>query len=322
MTNVLILSAGRRVSLLREFRNELATRLPESKVFAADLNPALSSACAVSDRAFAVPRADDPSYVAAITSICIQHEITLVIPTIDTELVPLAHAKEDLAAQGITVSVSDIELVRRCRDKHLTAALFTELSTDSPRTYNLDEALPSPCFMKPANGSRSQGLRLFDDGNDVPDELRTDPRMMFMDYKDPAHHREYTADLFYDRHHILRAAVPRLRIETRDGEVNKAETVRGVLSTHLESHFAQLPGAVGCITAQFFVSEAGQVSGIEINPRFGGGYPLSYHAGANFPGWLIDEYLLDLPVASYDSWESGLRMLRYDDEVITRAPRP
>jgi carbamoyl-phosphate synthase large subunit len=31
---------------------------------------------------------------------------------------------------------------------------------------------------------------------------------------------------------------------------------------------------------------------IEINPRFGGGYPLSY-LRTNFPKWIIEEYLLD-----------------------------
>ena len=177
MTNVLILSAGRRVSLLREFRFELTARVEGGKVFAADLNPEFSAACAVADGAFAVPRADAPDYVAAVTTICLQNDITLVVPTIDTELVPLALAKDSLAAQGIIVSVSDIDLVRRCRDKHLTATLFAELATQTPRTYSRDETLPSPCFMKPADGSRSQGLRLFADGSAVPTALRADPRI-------------------------------------------------------------------------------------------------------------------------------------------------
>ena len=55
---------------------------------------------------------------------------------------------------------------------------------------------------------------------------------------------------------------------------------------------------------------------IELNPRFGGGYPLSYAAGANYPDWLIREYLLDEDVPEFEGWQDRTAMARYDDEVI------
>jgi carbamoyl-phosphate synthase large subunit len=55
---------------------------------------------------------------------------------------------------------------------------------------------------------------------------------------------------------------------------------------------------------------------IEINPRFGGGYPLSYAAGANFPKMLIQEYILGKDVEFVDDWEDNLLMLRYDSKVL------
>jgi carbamoyl-phosphate synthase large subunit len=59
-----------------------------------------------------------------------------------------------------------------------------------------------------------------------------------------------------------------------------------------------------------------RVFGIEINPRFGGGYPLSYHANANYPGMIINEYLSNNKVEFNNSWTSDLLMLRYDEEII------
>lgn len=57
--------------------------------------------------------------------------------------------------------------------------------------------------------------------------------------------------------------------------------------------------------------------GIEVNPRFGGGYPLSYLAGANFPKWIMEEYLLNKEITdNFNSWESNLLMLRYDNEIL------
>lgn len=74
---------------------------------------------------------------------------------------------------------------------------------------------------------------------------------------------------------------------------------------------------VGCITLQLFYNEVtGSVCGIEINPRFGGGYPLSYSAGANFPKWIIQEYLLGQKIEFFNEWEDNLLMLRYDDEIL------
>ena len=59
-----------------------------------------------------------------------------------------------------------------------------------------------------------------------------------------------------------------------------------------------------------------RIVGIEINPRFGGGYPLSYLAGGNFPKWLIEEHLLHKEVSYFEDWKDNLLMLRYDAEVL------
>jgi carbamoyl-phosphate synthase large subunit len=68
----------------------------------------------------------------------------------------------------------------------------------------------------------------------------------------------------------------------------------------------------------FVKPDVKRYAALEINPRFGGGYPLSYAAGAKYPGWLIDEYLLNKEVPFFDGWESDLLMLRYDSQVLVK----
>ena len=59
---------------------------------------------------------------------------------------------------------------------------------------------------------------------------------------------------------------------------------------------------------------------IEVNARFGGGFPLAREAGADFPRWLVEE-VAGLPsTAREDGWQDGLVMLRYDAAVFVDAP--
>ena len=72
-----------------------------------------------------------------------------------------------------------------------------------------------------------------------------------------------------------------------------------------------------CVCLQLFYRESdGDVKGIEINPRFGGGFPLSYYAKANYAEYLIREYLLGETVDYSEAWLDRTLMLRYDNDII------
>jgi carbamoyl-phosphate synthase large subunit len=62
--------------------------------------------------------------------------------------------------------------------------------------------------------------------------------------------------------------------------------------------------------------ESGDLHLIEVNARFGGGYPLTAQAGAAYHAWLIHEYVLGRAVNDYAAWQDGLIMLRYDAEIF------
>jgi carbamoyl-phosphate synthase large subunit len=66
----------------------------------------------------------------------------------------------------------------------------------------------------------------------------------------------------------------------------------------------------------FANDETHEVYAIEINPRFGGGYPLSHYAGANFLRNLIKEYIDGESISYSDDWRDNTIMLRYDGQVI------
>src|SRR5262245_50868986 len=101
---VLLTSAGRRVELLRCFRAAAATLDIHLDILACDTRPELSAACHEADEAFRVPRCDDTAaYSEAILQICRDWGISLVVPTIDPELIALANLRNWLAGIGTSI---------------------------------------------------------------------------------------------------------------------------------------------------------------------------------------------------------------------------
>lgn len=314
--NILITSAGQRVSLVRAFQKELAQYYPNSKVYTTDMNPDLSPACHVSDKQFKVKRVTHPAYVPELLKLAIQNGIKMIIPTIDTELQVLADQKGLFLAHGIHLIVSSPGFVRRCRDKRKINRFFQNRGIDIPRP--IDKLLPTfPLFIKPYDGSLSTDIFLIRNKEELTPYHLNNEKLMFMEYIDRNEYDEYTVDMYYGKDHHVKCIVPRKRMAVRAGEINKGKTCYNKIVPYLRRKMEYIPGAIGCFTTQVFLNETtGHIVAIEINPRFGGGYPLSYHAGANYPQLLIREYLWDESVDYREDWERNLLMLRYDDEVL------
>lgn len=138
-----------------------------------------------------------------------------------------------------------------------------------------------------------------------------------MEYIDNSIYDEFTIDTYYNIKNNVSCIVPRKRIVVRAGEINKGLTLKNDIVPFIKDKLFHIPGAIGCLTMQFFFNqETKDIVGIEINPRFGGGFPLSYLAGANFPKHIIEEYVYKNVINYYDNWEDNLLMLRYDDEIL------
>ncbi len=315
--NVLLLSAGRRVSLFSAFVK--AGMEYGIDAFAADTRPELSAVCASTKNNFKLPPISASNFFELLLKECKERDIGLVIPTIDTGLQLLAKARPRFEANGIKLLVSQADLVHTFGDKRLTAAFFLERDINVPDIYSHEE-IKYPVIVKPFDGSSSEGLHILDSKSAIVDELIANDRNMFCQYLDPSEHDEFTCDLYYNHDGDLICFVPRKRLEVRGGEVSKAITCKAHFVSELAEKLSKIDGYQGVLTLQLFVNKFNsQSSCIEINARFGGGYPLTRLAGADYPSWLIDEYLLGKPIKNpHSDWEPNLMMLRYDAEVITR----
>jgi len=310
INNILITSAGRRVSLVKSFQNTIKLFNQNAQVFTTDMNPTLSSACQISDGYLEVPRVTDSNYLNILKEYCKEKKISIIVPTIDTELSILAKVKEEFAKEGISVAISSEKICDIFYLKDSTEDFFVKNKLDTPREVDIKNC-SYPVFAKLNNSSCSIGATVVY-SSEHAEELAKNKNYIFQEY---VQGDEYTVDVFIDKYNQVISVVPRLRIEVRSGEVNKAKAIKNQdIIEAIKNLCSKLDGAYGCITIQLFKTKD-RIVFIEINPRFGGGYPLSFLSGANFAEFLIKDYLnIDL---KYDeTWKSNLIMLRYDAEVL------
>ncbi len=309
--NILITSAGRRVSLVKNFQEALKSRNREGRIYTTDMAPELSSACHASDGFLKVPRVSDANYLGILKDFCLKKDISIVVPTIDTELSVLALCKEDFNNSGIFVAVSSKEICDVFSKKDTTESFFAGNNFNTPGSIDDLESCEYPVFAKLNNSSCSIGAQKVN-SRELAVKLAENSNYVFQEFIEGD---EYTVDVFIDRNQNVISVVPRLRMEVRAGEVSKAQTCKDkdIINKVIEL-CGCLKGAYGCITVQLFKT-TDSIYFIEINPRFGGGYPLTCASGADFAQYLIDDYL-NVRLEYKEDWKDNMIMLRYDKEII------
>lgn len=315
---VLLSSVGRRSQLIECFRQALGELGVHGRVLGIDASPETAPAAYLVDRCFDVGRCCDPGFVDEVLKIAIEEDVCLIVPSIDTELSVYAANRERFLAQGITVAVSDPETVRIACDKVETHRWLVENGFPTPRQNNPNEVLRSPLqwefplILKPRSGSSSVGVITVKSIVALR-ELAEGRQDLIV--QEIARGAEYTVNVLVQDGRCV-CAVPHKRLETRGGEVSKGITVRDERLMQLATKIIErLPGARGALNVQCIVDADGTINVIEINARFGGGFPLANRAGAKFPLWLL-EPLLGKPGTATAEWQDGLLMLRYDDAVF------
>jgi carbamoyl-phosphate synthase large subunit len=325
---VLFTCIGRRVSLLKSFQRAAKQLKIDALFFGADTRQ-LSSALQLCDKGFLAKPTTHGGYIRQLLSIVEANGVKLLVPTVDLDLRRLAENKSKFAARGCRVLVSDPDVVDICQDKRKTYRFLLKNGFDTPHTVSIRTAssqtgpggrLSWPCFLKPWDGFASRGNAVVRNREELLFFGRRIPNAICQEYVAGV---EYTCDVYVDFDMRVRCVVPRRRIEIRAGEVSKGQVVK---DPHIMGKAARLVETLGAgpgvITLQLFLTPEDKVKFIEINPRFGGGVPLSIKAGANFPKWILQELTGKKPTVRSNSFRDNLVMLRYDSEVWLENPDP
>lgn len=270
------------------------------------------------DKGFLVKPTTHAGYTKQLLSIVKANKVKLLIPTVDLDLKLLAQNKPKFAMLGCRVLISAPDVVDICQDKRKTYRFLLKSGFDTPVTMGIHSALAKknlswPCFVKPWDGYASRGNAIVGNRKELLLFAKRIPNPICQEFVNGT---EHTCDVYVDFDMKVRCVVPRKRIEVRAGEVSKGQVVK---HPHIMSESAKLVEKLGAgpgiITLQLFLTCDDKIKFIEINPRFGGGVPLSIKANANFPKWILQELLGKKINIRFDGFKDNLIMLRYDGEV-------
>lgn len=312
--NILILSAGRRVELVQCFQKAARKLNVKSNIIAGDCSntaPALYFA----DRARELPRIKEPNYIESIINVCNEENIALIVPTIDTDLLLLAENKKFIEEQiNAKVLISDVDVVKICRDKINTQRFLEENGFGVPKMYTDQELengdIKFPLFIKPKSGSSSVNTFKVNNMNELKTYKSIIDEPIIQDFMEG---EEYTVDVFLDFESNVITIVPRLRIATRSGEISKGKIIKDREIINDVTRLMKILKPIGHITVQLMKTKKG-IEYIEINPRFGGGAPMSIQSGADSCENLY-RLLMGEQLEYNENYRDNLTFLRFDSSV-------
>ncbi|MEZ4802640.1 MAG: ATP-grasp domain-containing protein [Gelidibacter sp.] len=329
--NILFTCAGRRNYLINYFKEALNGR---GTIFAADMSlsaPAMVDA----DIALQVPSFYDKNYISNLKVLIETHQITAVISLNDLELPILSKHKDELESVGTKVIISNEHVIDIAFDKIKTFNFIKNIGLQTPKTFTLlkeaknaieNDTLSFPLVVKPRWGSASIGI----DFPESMDELELAFKLQQLKLKksilntasqhdfenailiqEKIDGKEYGMDILNDFEGKYVGTFVREKLSMRSGETDKAISVIDNRFEKLGETISKNLKHVGNLDCDVFVKE-NQLYVLELNPRFGGGYPFSHEAGVNTPAMYIEWLLGSTDISKFKTYNSGLAFSKCD----------
>jgi carbamoyl-phosphate synthase large subunit len=312
MPVVLFTCAGQRVDVVEAFAAAGATTLATD---ASRYAPTLYRA----DRASIVPRFTDPGYVPALAELARGYEVDLIVPLTDLDHRVLAGARAELAPA--LVLLPDAEVVEQTADKYLAHLFFCEHGIASPETWlpdelPADEEIDYPVLVKAREGFGSNHIFRASSREELD---------FFLGYtkvdsmvQRACRGSEFSIDIFCDLDGRCLNAIPRTMIHSKGGESIKGMTVRDPELIELGRRVGETLRLRGPATVQCFREPGGRLEITDVNPRFGGAFPLPTAAGSSYPELALALAAGEHPEPRVGEFAEAVVMTRFFSQVVLR----
>ncbi|MBQ7615508.1 MAG: ATP-grasp domain-containing protein [Butyrivibrio sp.] len=317
-TNILITSAGTRNKVVQYFKKQMAGNVVA--VDCSGIGPAIYDA----DKAYIVPRIDDPDYINVLLDICKKEEIKGLFALIDPELSLIAKNYDKFTAIGTTPIVSSYELCETSLDKYRMYEMLNKLGIPTAKCYLDIESFETarelgevdyPVFVKPRSGSASININSVKSKEMLTALFHESDDLMIQEFMKG---QEYGADVYIDMISGKCTSIfLKKKIKMRAGETDKSISVKNENLFKQIATFVEKVGYRGMIDIDLFHDEDSDTFYLsEVNPRFGGGYPHAFECGVNFPKMIINNLEGKENPVSIGDYREGIYMMKYNEVLI------
>ena len=212
------------------------------------------------------------------------------------------------------------DAIRLCEDKYLAHRFFEERGIATPPTWLPNEAaddLPFPVLVKARRGFGSRHIYRANDAGELAFFLaHTSAESMIQTV---CGGEEFSIDVFCDLEARCLNAIPRTMIESKGGESIKGMTIKDWDLIEHGRRVAEALKIVGPANIQCFRQADGSLPVTDVNPRFGGGFPLPTAAGSRYPELALSLANGEQPEPRLGEFREGVVMSRFFSQVLLAA---
>nr|WP_176220612.1 ATP-grasp domain-containing protein [Cohnella massiliensis] len=280
-----------------------------------DTRPDECAAQQIVKKIIKVPYCQEADYYDKLEEICRVEKVNCLVPLYEPELMGLAGLRSRFEEIGVRILIATKETILTCVDKYSLYQFFKLNDFSTPDTFeeptNLDDKSLWVIKPKIGMGSRDVYITTY---KEVSLWYERVPNPIVQRYIEG---QEISIDVFVSDKRQVLSIVPRVRLEVRAGEVSKSITIEDKEITLLTIQLVNKLKLTGPATIQGIrETNSGRFYFIEVNPRFGGGVPLTIEAGIPYAEFIKASYTQKPGVLH--SYQPGLKMLRYDEAVYVK----
>lgn len=321
--NILLTSVGRRAYIIDYLRDVYKALGLKGSIIAtnSDMN---TTAMSMADKAFESPLIYDEEYIPFLMDICKKEKIDILISLFDIDLMILAKNKGGFEALGVKVIVSKENIINICNDKFEMLKYLEKINMPVPKTcIDLAEALEEADFenntyiLKPRWGMGS--LSIFEAENKrelevLYEKAKRSIQKSYLKFESKADinrailiqekikGEEFGLDIFNNLDGKYITTTVKKKLAMRSGETDIAKVVENNALNNIGRKIGEDLKHIGNLDMDILISgEKAYI--IDMNARFGGGYPFTHSAGVNELEAIIrlcnNEKLNDLSVKKY-----------------------
>lgn len=269
------------------------------------------------DKKVLLPNINDTKYFTTLLDFLISEKINGILSFFDQDVHLLSGYRNILLDKNIIPFIPEKGVADICFDKCATYEFLRSSGFNTPATFLsvLDclsvinqSSINFPVIIKPRKGFASKGIFICHNEKELAffSEYLNEPFII----QELIDGQEHGFDILNGLNGETLSVIVKKKLMMRSGETDMSVTIKNKEVLEVGISLSEKLGSIGPLDVDFFIDKNGKVIILEMNPRFGGGYPGSHLAGAEFPSKLVKLLNGELVNPDIGNYKEGIYMFK------------